>query len=269
MSVYGNYVYPEVDPPCPVGSSAYTIRSGDTLYTIAQRLRTTVTAITALNPGVNPNQLQVGQVICVPGASPTPIPGSCPGGTGYVIQAGDTFYALASRYGVSVQALINANPNVDPSRLVIGQTICIPGGAPTPQPVLIRTPVCSLIQPVLSAIPGAADIPIGSVTIRQVAMSTRAYTIAAAPLPDPASLGNYNSYIGVLNLITDDPASPRATVNIRLVSSNFGNQLTTWAGTIITTDPPIVGDTVEIRPFNSSTGAQGNALLRSDITACG
>jgi LysM repeat protein len=267
MSTDQRNLFPQ-DPQCPSGSVSYVIRPGDTFYTIAQRLRTTVAAITALNPGVNPNQLQVGQSICVPAAGPGPSPGSCPGGTLYTIQAGDTFYALASRFGVTLQALIAANPGVDPNRLVIGQQICIPGVVQPQPPAVIPTPLCSLLRPVTSALPSTADIPIGSVTIRQIAMSTRAYTVVASPLPEPAALGSYNTYIGVLNLITDDPANPRTTEDVRLEMSIFGNQLPTWAGTVVSTYPPIVGDVVEFRPFNSTTNARGPVVLRGDIAAC-
>ena len=268
MSIYGDYFFIQADPPCPAGSVTYTIRSGDTFFAIAQRLGTTVAAITALNPGVNPSALQVGQQICVPSTGPGPVPGTCPGGTTYTISPGDTYYTLATRFGTTVAALLAANPGVDPTRLIVGQAICIPGGTLPQPPALIPTPLCSLLQPIFAALPPTGDIPIGSVTVRQVAMSTRAYTIVASPLPNPATLGNYNSYVGVLSLITDIPTIPRETVNIRLISSTFGNQLVTWAGTTITTYPPIVGDTVEIRPLNSTTGAQGAALLRGNIAPC-
>lgn len=256
------------DPPCPTGAVSYVIRPGDTFYTIAQRLGTTIAAITALNPGVNPNQLQVGQSICVPSTGPGPSPGTCPGGTLYTIQSGDTFYGLTTRFGVTLQALIAANPGVDPNRLVVGQQICIPGVVQPQPPAVIRTPLCSLLQPVVSELPATADIPIGSVVVRQIAMSTRAYTVVAAPLPEPAALGNYNTYIGALNLITDDPANPRESVDLRLELSIFGNQLPTWAGTVVAAYPPIVGDTAEIRPFNTNTGARGPAILRGAIEAC-
>ncbi|HEX3046181.1 MAG TPA: LysM peptidoglycan-binding domain-containing protein, partial [Bacillota bacterium] len=200
MSNSENYLFTQA-LTCPAGSTPYTIQAGDTFYTIAQRLGTTVAAITALNPGVNPGALQVGQQICVPGGTPGPGPGTCPGGTLYTVRAGDTFYALAVRYGVSMQALLAANPGVDPNRLAPGMRICIPGTQAPPPVTLIQTPFCSLLRPILSEIPAVSDIPIGSVTVRQVAMSTRAYTIVAAPLPDPAALGNYNGYVGVLSLI--------------------------------------------------------------------
>ncbi|KAL8786271.1 MAG: hypothetical protein Q9213_002866 [Squamulea squamosa] len=47
--------------------STYTIKSGDTLYEIAKAHHTTVEAIEKANPGINPKNLQVGQVIRLPG----------------------------------------------------------------------------------------------------------------------------------------------------------------------------------------------------------
>ena len=49
-----------------------------------------------------------------------------PGGS-YTIQAGDTFGRIADKTGVSLQALIDANPDADPRRLRIGQVINLPG----------------------------------------------------------------------------------------------------------------------------------------------
>ena len=44
----------------------------------------------------------------------------------HVIQSGDTFGKLAKKYGVSVNAIISANPDANPSRLKVGQEIVIP-----------------------------------------------------------------------------------------------------------------------------------------------
>ena len=45
----------------------YTIREGDTFETIAFEQGTTVEELQALNPDVDPNSLQVGQKIVLPG----------------------------------------------------------------------------------------------------------------------------------------------------------------------------------------------------------
>ena len=48
----------------------------------------------------------------------------------HVIQAGDTFWKLSKKYGTTVEAITEANPDADPLNLQIGETICIPGGIP-------------------------------------------------------------------------------------------------------------------------------------------
>ncbi len=115
--------------PCP-GGTLYTIRAGDTLFALAQRYNTTVDAILRANPGIDPNNLRVGQIICIPGTGPVP----CPGGTLYTIRAGDTLFSLAQRFNVTVDAIIQANPGIDPNNLRVGQEICIPGTGPVPCP---------------------------------------------------------------------------------------------------------------------------------------
>ncbi|MEW6049266.1 MAG: LysM peptidoglycan-binding domain-containing protein, partial [Bacillota bacterium] len=81
-------------PPCPAGSTRYTVQPGDTLFFIAQRFGTTVPAILAINPQItNPNLIFPGQVICVPAAVP---PAVCPpGSTLYTVQPGDTLFFIA------------------------------------------------------------------------------------------------------------------------------------------------------------------------------
>ena len=44
----------------------------------------------------------------------------------HTIQSGDTFGKLAKKYGVSVGAIISANPDANPSKLKVGQEIIIP-----------------------------------------------------------------------------------------------------------------------------------------------
>lgn len=66
---------------CPAGTMPYTIKAGDTFFLIARTFGVSVDALLAANPGVNPDRLQIGQVICVPtspGPGPGPTPGLCP-----------------------------------------------------------------------------------------------------------------------------------------------------------------------------------------------
>ena len=51
---------------CPAGTMPYRVRSGDTFFSIARRYNTSVDALLRANPGVDPDMLRVGQIICVP-----------------------------------------------------------------------------------------------------------------------------------------------------------------------------------------------------------
>lgn len=65
---------------------------------------------------------------------------NCPNGMPYTIKAGDTFYLIARTFGISLDALLEANPGVNPDRLYIGQVICVPTTT-TPPP----TNACPLL----------------------------------------------------------------------------------------------------------------------------
>ncbi|MEW6173988.1 MAG: LysM peptidoglycan-binding domain-containing protein [Bacillota bacterium] len=114
-------------PPCPEGNY-YRIQPGDTFYSIARRYRISVDDLREANPGIDPNNLQVGQLICIPLAVP---PVYCPPGTfTYIVRPGDTYYSIARRFGIGVQDLYNANPGVNPEALLVGQTLCVPAAEP-------------------------------------------------------------------------------------------------------------------------------------------
>lgn len=55
-------------PEQPCSSGVYwEVAVGDTLYEIAKNTNTTVKKLLELNPNIDPNNLQIGQNICLPG----------------------------------------------------------------------------------------------------------------------------------------------------------------------------------------------------------
>ncbi|MEW5762944.1 MAG: LysM domain-containing protein, partial [Bacillota bacterium] len=97
--------------PCPSGRY-WRVEPGDTLYLIALRVGTTVEELRRLNPGIDPNNLQVGQFICLP----EPV---CPSGVFWIVAPGDTLYSIARTMGTTVEKLLELNPHVDPLNLQV------------------------------------------------------------------------------------------------------------------------------------------------------
>lgn len=61
---------------------------------------------------------------------------ACPNGFLYTVVSGDTMFLIARRFGVSLNALIAANPQIpNPDLIFPGQVLCVPTGVtPTPPP---------------------------------------------------------------------------------------------------------------------------------------
>lgn len=130
---------PAAAPTQQAGGFWYTVQRGDNLTRIANRYGTTVQAIMRAN-NLYTSVIQPGQVLFIPNGG---------GGGGgwcpqvHVVQRGDTLSSIARWYGVSVHQLVAANNIANPSRIYVGQQLCIPGGwGPDPEPPPWPQPGC-------------------------------------------------------------------------------------------------------------------------------
>jgi LysM repeat protein len=122
-------IAPPPPPPPPKTETTYTVQRGDTLGAIAKKFGTTVNALASANNIANPSLIRVGQVLKIPGASAPPPPPQPPppkSETTYTVQGGDTLFRIARKFGVSVDALVQANTIADPRRIKPGQVLKIP-----------------------------------------------------------------------------------------------------------------------------------------------
>lgn len=104
-------------------SAAYTVRPGDTLSGIAERLGVSMSALASVNSLADPDQVIAGRTLEVPGGTPA-TPGRI-----HRVAPGENLSAIARRYGVSVGELAWAN-RLDPRRLLrIGTRLTVPAAA--------------------------------------------------------------------------------------------------------------------------------------------
>ncbi len=108
---------PDPAPDTGGGSFAYTVKSGDTLWLLANRFGTSVDAIKRLNSLTGDN-LQIGQVLQIP-------TGQSSSYFDYTVRSGDTLWLLANRYGTTVDAVKRLN-GLASDNLQIGQVLLIP-----------------------------------------------------------------------------------------------------------------------------------------------
>jgi len=117
---------PTAVPPttAPAGPTQYTVQQGDWIWKIAREHGVDPNALIAANPGIDPNNIQPGQVLTIPAPGASAPPASGP--TTYTVQPGEWIYQIARKLGKDPQAIINANPGISPNLVYAGQVLNIP-----------------------------------------------------------------------------------------------------------------------------------------------
>jgi peptidoglycan DL-endopeptidase LytF len=136
-----------------IPKAIHTVAAGDYLTVLAKKYGTTVNAIKEAN-GLTTDETRIGQTLIIPtligGQSVDPntiAPSTSTQVTKYTVVSGDSLYAIAKRFGTSVDAL-RSNNQLSSDILKIGQVLNIPTAgsttAPAPQPTPTTTTESSI-----------------------------------------------------------------------------------------------------------------------------
>ena len=169
-----------------------TVRSGDTLWALALKHRTTTAAIVAKNRLARGGSvIHVGQKLLVPSAgaaqptASTPTTTAKPGTTPpkkpttaprvHVVRSGETMSGIAARYRTSLGTLLAANHLRASSYIFVGQRITIPspGAVAKPAPTTKPAPKPTSTQPVTAR---AAAVAASKARLAAMAVPSRTET---------------------------------------------------------------------------------------------
>lgn len=113
-----------------------TVKSADSCWSVASANGISLPELQGFNPpGINCNELQIGQVICVkrgkePSTTATKTRNSVslsrsPSCRTTFIKPGDTCWSISSANGITASELQELNPGIDCNALLVGQEVCI------------------------------------------------------------------------------------------------------------------------------------------------
>ena len=102
-------------------TNTYTVKAGDTLWSIARRFNTTVEDLMKYN-NLSSDIITVGTVLTIPMTNNSSTNTSS---TMYVVKAGDTLWNIARRYNTTVENLMIMN-NLNNDLITIGQRLMVP-----------------------------------------------------------------------------------------------------------------------------------------------
>ena len=112
----------------------HTVVDGETVFDIAQRYGTTVSAIAGANGLSDPSLILPGAVLSIPsGTSGTTATAPTTSGSTYTVGAGDTLSGIAAATGSSVSAIAAANGITTYDFIHVGQSLTIPGAGTAPK----------------------------------------------------------------------------------------------------------------------------------------
>ena len=122
------------------GSAGYTVRAGDTLWSIARRLGVSTSALASANGVSNPDVIHPGTRLRVPSGSGS-ASSAAPASTAsvHVVAPGETLMGISIRYQVMMRDIAAANGFRNLNWVYAGQRLKIPAGktvaaAPAPAP---------------------------------------------------------------------------------------------------------------------------------------
>ncbi|ABB34270.1 LysM peptidoglycan-binding domain-containing protein [Synechococcus sp. CC9605] len=186
--------------PLSAMAASVTVRSGETLSDIANRYGVSVGMLMRMNGIRNPDLVQAGSRLRVPGPTVTAGPGR------HRVNSGETLSSIANRYQVRSRDLMALNNLRNANHVEVGQTLRLPSNAVMPRPAF--KPVA------VTPIPGATEHTVAKgQTLTQIA---KAYKLPVASLISINQLIDPNKVeVGTRLYLTDPSLQKPITTQVQ------------------------------------------------------
>ena len=228
--------------PLSATAASVTVRSGETLSDIANRYGVSVGTLMRMNGIRNPDLVQAGSRLQVPGPTVT-------AGSGrHRVNSGETLSSIASRYQVRSRDLMALNNLRNANHVEVGQTLRLPSNAVMPRPAF--KPVA------VTPIPGATEHTIAKgQTLTQIA---KAYKLPVASLISINQLSDPNKVeVGTRLYLTDPsfqtPSTTQAQPATTEPSVTAGRTVVTVQPTVQAKATPVQTKAVQTKPVQVKT----------------
>lgn len=139
LNVVATHTAKPASAPTAKKATTYTVKSGDTLWGIAKKHSSSVSAIAKANGIKNTSYIRIGQKLTIPGssssakatsssskASSTPAKTTSTGSR-HVVRSGETLSSIAKKYNTSTSAIQKSNSLSNPNLIYVGQVLTIGG----------------------------------------------------------------------------------------------------------------------------------------------
>ena len=228
--------------PLSATAASVTVRSGETLSDIANRYGVSVGTLMRMNGIRNPDLVQAGSRLQVPGPTVT-------AGSGrHRVNSGETLSSIANRYQVRSRDLMALNNLRNANHVEVGQTLRLPSNAVMPRPAF--KPVA------VTPIPGATEHTVAKgQTLTQIA---KAYKLPVASLISINQLSDPNKVeVGTRLYLTDPsfqtPSTTQAQPATTEPSVTAGRTVVTVQPTVQAKATPVQTKAVQTKPVQVKT----------------
>jgi lipoprotein YgeR len=107
----------------PAGERSYTIREGETLFSVARKAEVPVDVLSFFNGIGDADRLKVGTIIRIP-----PV---------HVVKKGETLFGIAREYSIPLPKLLELNKLTESARIKVGARIFIPADSEGTSPLQV------------------------------------------------------------------------------------------------------------------------------------